>query len=67
MIRFCEPENNWAKNLTLPTRFSKGKNDAIETEVLIRKVRVEIHNTLATLMLGYTSRPTLNDRGIICI
>ena len=67
MIRFCEPENNWVKNLTLPTRFSKAKTDAIESGVLTRKARVEIHNSLATLMLVCTSLPTTNDRGIICI
>ena len=67
MIRFCEPENKWAKNLTLPTRFSKAKTGAIESGVLTRKAHVEIHNPLATLMLVYTSRPTPNDRGVICI
>ena len=34
--------------------------------MLTRKTRVEIHNSLATLILVHTSRPTSNDREIVC-
>ena len=65
-IRYCEPAGNWAQNLTLPTRFSKVTTEAIKSGVLTKKARVEIHNSLATVMLVYTSRPTTIDREIIC-
>ena len=34
--------------------------------MLTRKTRVEIHNSLATLILVHTCRPTSNDRKIVC-
>ena len=56
----------WADNLSLPTRFSKATSETIESGVLTRRARVEIHNALATLILVHTSRPNSNDRDIIC-
>lgn len=53
--RVSEAELNWAKHLTLPSRFSKQTKMAIESRVLTRKAHVEIHNSVATLMLVYTS------------
>jgi hypothetical protein len=56
----------WADNLSLPTRFSKATSETIQSGVLTRRARVEIHNALATLILVHTSRPNSNDRDIIC-
>ena len=61
-----EPTLDWAEHLTLPIRFSKETADAIESGVLTRKTRIEIHNSLATLILVHTCRPTSNDRKIVC-
>jgi hypothetical protein len=57
---------DWADNISLPTRFSKATSEAVESGVLTRRARVEIHNALATLILVHTSRPNSNDRDIIC-
>ena len=57
---------DWADNISLPTRFSKATSEAIESGVLTRRARVEIHNAVATLILVHTSRPNSNDRDIIC-
>lgn len=57
---------DWADKFSLPTRFSKATSEAIESGVLTRRARVEIHNALATLILVHTSRPDSNDRDIIC-
>ena len=57
---------DWAEKISLPTRFSKATSDAIESGVLTRRARVEIHNALATLILVHTSRPNSNDRDVIC-
>ena len=66
IFRVSEPELNWAKHLTLPARFSKETTSAIESGLLTRKARVEVHNSVATLMLVYTSRPTTADRDVVC-
>ena len=58
-----EPPPDWAKHLTLPSRFSSG---AIESGILTKRARVEIHNSMVTLMLVHTSRPTSIDRDIVC-
>lgn len=57
---------DWADSISLPTRFSKSTSEAIESGVLTRRARVEIHNALATLILVHTSHPNSNDRDIIC-
>ena len=56
----------WPEHLTLPSCFSKERSEAIKSGVLTKRARVEIHNALATLMLVHTSRPTSNDRDIVC-
>ena len=66
IFRSSEPALDWAEHLTLPTRFSIETSGAIESGILTKKSRVEIHNSIATLMLVYTSRPTSNDRDITC-
>ena len=64
--RLHDPAVDWAEHLTLPARFSKETTEAIECGVLTRKARVEIHNSIATLMLVHTSRPTASDRDTVC-
>ena len=61
VFRLSAPALDWAEPLTLPTRFSVETSGAIEFGILTKKARVEIHNSIATLMLVYTSRPTSND------
>lgn len=41
---------DWTDKFCLPTRFSKATSEAIESGVLTRRARVEIHNALATLI-----------------
>ena len=66
VFRLSAPALDWAEHLTLPTRFSVETSGAIESGILTKKARVEIHNSIATLMLVYTSRPTSNDRDVVC-
>ena len=66
LFRLSEPSLDWAEHLTLPTRFSKETTGAIESGILTKKARVEIHNAVATLMLVYTSQPTSNDQDVVC-
>ena len=64
-ILYREPALDWADTLVLPTRFSARTTTAIETGVLTRSSRIEIVDSLATLMLLHTSRPTPHDLDII--
>ena len=61
-----EPPLNWAEHLTNPSRFSKETSGAIVSGVLTKRARVEIHNSIATLMLVHTSRPTSSDCEVVC-
>lgn len=45
----------------MPVRFSAGTNEVVKTGILPKKARVEIVNSLATLMLVHTSRPSPSD------
>lgn len=63
---YREPSLDWAEVLVLPSRFSTATTVAIETGVLTKSARNEIVDSLATLMLTYTSRPTSQDFTIIC-
>ena len=47
-------------------RFSKETTGNIAAGVLTQKTREEVVNSLSTLMLVYTIRPTPNDYNIIC-
>ena len=63
---YREPSLDWADVLVLPTRFSRATTMAVETGVLTKSARVEIVDSLATLILTHTSRPTPHDLTIIC-
>lgn len=65
-LLFREPNIDWADKLVLPTRFSTPTTEAIKTGVLTKSVRVEIVDSLSTLMLIHTSRPTPHDLDTIC-
>ena len=68
LFRLSEPSVDWAERLTIPTptRFSVETSEAIESGILNKKACVEVHNSVATLMLVHTSRPTSNDRDVVC-
>ena len=61
-----ETSKDWANSLVLPTRFSVSTAVAIESGVLTKAARVEVVDSLATLMLTFTSRPTPHDFDVIC-
>ena len=58
---YRQPKEDWADNLAMPTRFSSPTMKAIESAILTKAARIEIVDSLATLMLVYTSRPTPHD------
>lgn len=50
----------------IPKRFSTETTTAIKSGKLNNKVRDEVINSLATLMMVYTIKPTPNDYNTIC-
>ena len=56
----------WVDVLVLPTRFSTATTMTIETGVLTKNARVEIVDSLATLILTHTSWPTPHEFTVIC-
>ena len=60
------PCTDWAEKLVIPSRFSVGTSAALKSGVPTRKARDEIVNSLSTLILVHTIRPTSDDYNIIC-
>ena len=56
-----EFDKSYAEKLAIPTRFSAETTACIKSGVLTKRSRDEIVNSLATLMLVHTSRPTPED------
>lgn len=58
---------DWADQLTIPTRFSEETTSFIKSGgIPSKKARDEIIQSLSTLMLVYTDRPTPDDYSIVC-
>lgn len=57
---------DWAKNITIPTRFSRETTNAIDSGRITRKARDEIVNSLSTLVLVHTMHPTSDDYNVLC-
>lgn len=53
---------DWAENMfQVPTRFPNHTNECIESGILTQRAQDEFVNSLATLMLVFTIRPTRKD------
>ncbi len=61
-----EFEKSYAGKVTIPTRFSTETAACVKSGVLTKKARDEIVNSLATLMLVHTSRPSPDDLTTVC-
>ena len=59
-------DKSYAGKLIIPTRFSSETTTAIKSGILKRRHRAEIVNSLSTLMLVHTSRPTPDDYPMVC-
>ena len=59
-------DKDWAYKLTIPTRFSTRTMKAVQTGVLTPSARVEITNSLSTLILVHTTRPKPEDYKVVC-
>ena len=58
---------NWAEKLAIPKRFSVVTNEAMKSGVLTPKVRDEIVQSMSTLIMVHTIRPTSNDYNTVCL
>lgn len=58
---------SWAEKLIIPRRFSVVTNEAMKSGVLTPRARDEIVNSMATLMMVHTIRPTPNDYNTVCL
>lgn len=56
----------YAMNLVIPTRFSAETTACVKSGKLSKKARDEIINSLSTMMLVHTSRPSPEDFTVIC-
>ena len=63
---FGRYQSDWAKQVTIPTRFSAETTSALKNKVPTQKARNEIINALATLILVHTLRPTSDDYNMVC-
>lgn len=61
-----EPASDWAEQLTIPVRFSGGTSEAVRSGLVTKAARIEINNSLATLVMVYTMRPTPTDMHTVC-
>ena len=57
---------DWAEQIVIPSRFSAETTSILESGVLKPKARDEIVNTLSTLIVVHTIKPTTNDYNTIC-
>ena len=56
----------YAENLVMPKRFSAETTTCVKSGILTKKASDEIVNSLATLMLVHTSRPSPDDFTTVC-
>ena len=61
-----EPVPDWARKFTIPVHFSKATSEAIKSGVMTRAARVEVNNSLSTLMMVHTMRPSPDDIRNVC-
>ena len=61
-----EVVDDWAERFTIPTRFSAETLTAIKSGIPTNRARNEIVNSLATLILVHTNRPTPDDFTSVC-
>ena len=66
LILFSRPQKDWAEQLSIPTRFSSDTTAAIKSGILSKRARDEIIQSLSTLILVYTNRPSPEDHTIVC-
>ena len=62
----CKPADNWAGKLNMPKRFSTETMTAIKSGILNNRVRDEIVNSLSTLMMVHTVKPTPEEYNTVC-
>lgn len=61
-----ESDPDWATKLSIPSQFSVETMSSIKSGVPTRKARDEVINSLATLIMVHTMRPTSNDYNTVC-
>ena len=59
-------QSDWAKQVSIPTRFSAETTSALKNKVTTQKACDEIINALAALILVHTLRPTSDDYNMMC-
>ena len=59
-------EIDWVEALVIPKRFSTETTAAIKSGKLNNKARDEVINSLATLMMVHTIKPTSSDYNTVC-
>ena len=59
---FSRYQSDWAKQVSIPTRFSAETTSALKNKVTTQKARDEIINVL----LVHTLRPTSDDYNMVC-
>ena len=57
---------DWAGKFAIPARFSAETTSAIKTGILSKRARDEIIQSLSTLMLVHTSKPSPDDYSVVC-
>ena len=65
LVRISTPVD-WARKITIPTRFSRETTAALDSGRITRKARDEIVNSLSTLVLVHTMHPTSDDYNVVC-
>ena len=63
---FSRYQSDWAKQVSIPTRFSAETTSALKNKVTTQKARDEIINALAALILVHTLHPTSDDYNMVC-
>ena len=65
-MRKVEPASDWAEQLMITVRFSGGTSEAVRSGLVTKAARIEINNSLATLMMVHTMCPTPTNLHTVC-